>query len=65
MHKKALVQPKQARESAGLTPMQLATKAQVSLATVYNCERRKGYPKHRAQRAAYLAALGLSEAGAP
>ncbi|MBU6247121.1 MAG: hypothetical protein KGN77_05140 [Xanthomonadaceae bacterium] len=39
----------------------LAAAAQVSTGTISTCERTGKYPRQRAIRASYLAALGLSE----
>lgn len=54
--------PKAARVQAGLTWRQLAAVARVSNGTIETCERTGRYPANRHVRAAYLAALGLTEA---
>ena len=55
------VSPEVARGAAKLSPVELAAKAGCALTTVYECEKHAVWPKHRALRAAYLAALGLTE----
>jgi transcriptional regulator with XRE-family HTH domain len=53
--------PKAARTAKGLSQRALATLVPTSQMTVWKCENEARYPKHRALRAAYLAALGLTE----
>lgn len=53
--------PSAARAAKGLTQRALAALVPTTQATVNACEREGVYPKHRALRAAYLAALGLTE----
>ncbi len=59
---KRLPHPKAARKKAGLTWRALRDKAHVGLATIHRCEISGEYPPNPSVRAAYLAALGLSEA---
>lgn len=56
-----LPSPKAARLAKGLTWRQLRDQAGVGLATISRCENAGAYPVNRHVRAAYLAALGLSE----
>lgn len=59
--KHKLPHPRKARIAAGLKWRALAAAAQVSTGTISTCERTGKYPRQRAIRASYLAALGLSE----
>ena len=61
---KKLPNPKTAREAKGLLPAELAQAVPCALSQVYVYENARKYPKHRALRAAYLRALGLTEGGA-
>lgn len=57
-----LPSPRKARLAAGLKWRALASKANIGLATISRCERSGQYPSNPHVRAAYLSALGLSEA---
>jgi hypothetical protein len=50
--------PKTAREIAGIAQCVLAFKAQISLSTVFRCEKDGEYPKNALVKRRYLAALG-------
>ena len=58
----SLPHPKKAREAKGLTQRQLAELVPTTQCGVFRCERSGTYPKQVHLRAAYLKALGLSEA---
>lgn len=60
----ALPAPAAARAKTGISQRELARRVPTTQATVNRCERLKTYPRQRALRAAYLAALGLSEKAA-
>lgn len=60
---KSLLDPKTARAAAGLTQRELADLVPTTQSTVNKCEQLGSYPRQRALRAAYLRALGLTEAG--
>lgn len=55
------IDPREAREAAGITPQELAYRCPCAQATVYNVEKSGKWPKHRLIRSAYLRALGLQE----
>ena len=60
-----LPSPKAARESIpGFRQVDLASRAGVSIQTVIRAEKSGTYPRSVAIRRAYMAALGLQEAGA-
>lgn len=62
MKKQKLPEPKAARVKAGLTWRGLRDAVPVGLATIQRCEKSGQYPRNPHLRAAYLKALGLSEA---
>jgi hypothetical protein len=65
-HKPAkLPHPKKARVAAGLKWRALAAAVPCSSGTISTCERTGQYPRQRAIRAAYLAALHLTETAKP
>lgn len=58
---KSLPKPKDARAALGISQRELARRVPTTQASVFRFEKEGHYPKHRALRAAYLAALGLAE----
>ena len=51
--------PKAAREAAGLRQVDVASRAQIGLQTVIRAEKSGKYPRSIPLRAAYIKALGL------
>ena len=56
--------PKSARAAKGLTQRQLAALVPCTQCTVFRIEKQGRYPRTKSIRAAYLAALGLTEKAA-
>ena len=53
--------PREARHAKGLSIRELAAMSGVSYCTIHRCEKRGSWPKYRALRETYQAALGVSE----